>query len=315
MELGTKKQKEPWFLALNPYGRIPVIVDRDLDPPVVLFESVPSWSISPRNRAVLPRAAALRAEALEWLFFGTSSIGPTAMQVHWLVRLRDRGEPHANLEIYRAELDTLYAIADRRLAEAPYLAGDYSIADIAAYPGPTARHAGDRPGPVSRPRRLDGAGRGAAGGAARHEHPAAQRRDVMGHGAASMAAFALADDLRRLLDRLPDDTGHLLGADHIDIDMQLLHLGDEARILHGLGEGVAQQRQALGRHVGRREKGWPSALGEEMSSSILRCSAVGASSVMRGMSDSVGSRWAPTCARMSIFFSVNQSGRSIRAPV
>lgn len=133
MELGAKKQKEPWFLALNPYGRIPVIVDRD--PPVVLFESGAILVyLAEKSGRLLPTHPAARAEALKWLFFGTSSIGPTAMQVHWLVRRRDKGEPHTNLEIYRAELDTLYAIADRRLAEAPYLAGDYSVADIAAYP-------------------------------------------------------------------------------------------------------------------------------------------------------------------------------------
>jgi GSH-dependent disulfide-bond oxidoreductase len=135
MELGTKRQKEPWFLALNPYGRIPVIVDRDLDPPIVLFESgAILLYLAEKSGRLLSSAAASRAAALKWLFFGTSSIGPTAMQVHWLVRRRDKGEPHANLEIYRAELETLYGIADRRLAEAPYLAGDYSIADIAAYP-------------------------------------------------------------------------------------------------------------------------------------------------------------------------------------
>ena len=135
MELGTKRQKEPWFLALNPYGRIPVIVDRDLDPPIVLFESgAILLYLAEKSGRLLSSAAASRAAALKWLFFGTSSIGPTAMQVHWLVRRRDKGEPHANLEIYRAELETLYGIADRRLAEAPYLAGDYSIADVAAYP-------------------------------------------------------------------------------------------------------------------------------------------------------------------------------------
>jgi glutathione S-transferase len=135
MELGMKRQKEPWFLALNPYGRIPVIVDRDLDPPIVLFESgAILLYLAEKSGRLLSSAAASRAAALKWLFFGTSSIGPTAMQVHWLVRRRDKGEPHANLEIYRAELETLYGIADRRLAEAPYLAGDYSIADVAAYP-------------------------------------------------------------------------------------------------------------------------------------------------------------------------------------
>src|SRR5947199_2431023 len=118
MDLSTKVQKEPWFLALNPYGRIPVIVDRDTTPPVVLFESGAILIyLAEKSGRLLPREPWARAEALKWLFFATSSISPMAMQVHWLVRERDKGAAHANLEVYRAEVDKLYAIADRRLAE------------------------------------------------------------------------------------------------------------------------------------------------------------------------------------------------------
>jgi GST-like protein len=135
MELATKIQKEPWFLALNPYGRIPVIVDRDSAAPIVLFESGAILiHLAEKSGRLLPSSGAARAEALKWLFFQTSDVGPMAMQVHWLARLRDRGEPHANLDVYRDEVALLYGIMDRRLAEVPYLAGDYSIADIAAYP-------------------------------------------------------------------------------------------------------------------------------------------------------------------------------------
>ena len=135
IELSTKAQKQPWFLALNPYGRIPVIVDRDTTPPVVLFESGAILiHLAEKSGRLLPQAGAARAEVLKWLFFGTSSVSPMAMQVHWLIRCRDKGEAFANLEVYRSELATLYGIADRRLTQAPYLAGDYSIADIAAYP-------------------------------------------------------------------------------------------------------------------------------------------------------------------------------------
>src|SRR5579862_1336054 len=72
MELGAKKQKEPWFLALNPYGRIPVIVDRDIDPPAVLFESgAILLYLAEKSGRLLPREPGPRAEALKWLFFGT----------------------------------------------------------------------------------------------------------------------------------------------------------------------------------------------------------------------------------------------------
>jgi GSH-dependent disulfide-bond oxidoreductase len=135
MELSTKVQKEPWFIALNPYGRIPVIIDRDFAEPVVLFESGAILiHVAEKSGKLLPPSGAARAETLKWLFFGTSDISPMAMQVHWLMRLRDAGKPHPNLDVYRDEMKTLYGIMDRRLAEAPFLAGEYSIADIAAYP-------------------------------------------------------------------------------------------------------------------------------------------------------------------------------------
>jgi glutathione S-transferase len=135
IDLSTKAQKEPWFLAFNPYGRIPVIVDRDPPEPVVLFESGAILIyLAEKSGRLLPKAAAARAETLKWLFFQTSGVAPMAMQVHWLARLRDRGEPYANLDVYRDEVAILYGIMDRRLADTPYLAGEYSIADIAAYP-------------------------------------------------------------------------------------------------------------------------------------------------------------------------------------
>lgn len=140
MELSTKVQKEPWYIKLNPYGRIPVIVDHgdergDFTEPVVLSESGAILiHVAEKAGKLLPSSGAARAETLKWLFFGTSDISPMAMQVHWLVRLRDGGKPHQNLDVYRDEVRTLYGIMDRRLAEANYLAGEYSIADIAAYP-------------------------------------------------------------------------------------------------------------------------------------------------------------------------------------
>jgi len=135
MELSTKVQKEPWYLKINPYGRIPAIVDRDFPEPVTVFESGAILIyLAEKSGKLLPTAAPARAETLKWLFFQTSDVGPMAMQVHWLGRLKEAGKPHANLDVYRDEVTTLYGIMDRRLAEAPYLAGDYSIADVAAYP-------------------------------------------------------------------------------------------------------------------------------------------------------------------------------------
>jgi GST-like protein len=135
MELSTKVQKEPWYMKLNPNGRIPAIVDRDGPEPVAVFESgAILLYLAEKSGRLLPPSGAARAETLKWLFFGTSNVSPMAMQVHWLQRLKDGGKPHANLDVYRDEVARLYGIMDRRLNEASYLAGDYSIADVAAYP-------------------------------------------------------------------------------------------------------------------------------------------------------------------------------------
>jgi GSH-dependent disulfide-bond oxidoreductase len=135
MDLSTKVQKEPWYVAISPYGRIPAIVDRDPPEPVTLFESGAILiHLAEKSGKLLPPSGASRAETLKWLFFQTSNVGPMAMQVHWLARCRDNGEPHANLDVYRDEVRLLYGIMERRLAGAPYLAGEYSVADVAAYP-------------------------------------------------------------------------------------------------------------------------------------------------------------------------------------
>lgn len=134
MELATKVQKEPWYVKLNPNGRIPTLVDRDGPEPVVVFESGAILVyVAEKSGKLVPKSGAARAETLKWLFFGTSNVSPMAMQVHWLQRLKDRGEAHHNLKAYRDEVTRLYGILDRRLAEVPYLAGDYSIADIASF--------------------------------------------------------------------------------------------------------------------------------------------------------------------------------------
>ena len=142
LELSTKVQKSDWFLKINPDGRIPAIVDSDAGDgkPVTISESgAILLYLAEKSGKFVPRQGATRGEALKWLFIQTSNTSPMAMQVHWLGRARDEGKPKLpNVQIYfdayRDELRRLYGLMDRRLAEAEYLAGDYSIADMAAYP-------------------------------------------------------------------------------------------------------------------------------------------------------------------------------------
>lgn len=134
IDLSRKEQKTPEFLALNPNGRIPVIVDEDCPGgPATIFESgAILLHIAETSGQLLDAGGAARVEALKWLFFGSSQITHTAMQVHHLLRCKEAGEPFDHLNVYADELARLYGILDHVLESRDYLAGgDYTIADIA----------------------------------------------------------------------------------------------------------------------------------------------------------------------------------------
>lgn len=136
VDLSKKEQKRPEFLKLNPNGRIPVIVDDDVaGGPVTVFESGAILTyLAEKSGKLLAAQGPARVEALKWLFFGSSQVTHTAMQVHYLLRRKEAGEAHENLAVYSDELERLYAILDHVLGERDFLAGDaYTIADIASW--------------------------------------------------------------------------------------------------------------------------------------------------------------------------------------
>ena len=135
INLSTKVQKQPWYLEIAPHGRIPVIIDDNGGERTVLFESGAILIyLAEKSARLLPAEGHGRAETLKWLFFATSDLSPMAMQVHRLTRLRDSGKQSHSLDEFRDELKNLYRIMDRVLVDRDCLAGEYSIADIAAYP-------------------------------------------------------------------------------------------------------------------------------------------------------------------------------------
>ncbi len=136
IDLSAKEQKAPEFLALNPNGRIPVIVDRNASGgggEATVFESgAILFYIAEKSGRLLATGGVARVEALKWLFFGSSQVTHTAMQVHYFLRRKETGAPFDNLAVYSDELKRLYGILDHVLADRPFLAGDdYTIADIA----------------------------------------------------------------------------------------------------------------------------------------------------------------------------------------
>jgi glutathione S-transferase len=133
VDLFAGEQKKPEFLAINPNGRIPAIVDRDADD-FAVFESgaILLWLAEKCGR-FLPAAAKPRSVALQWLFFQVGGVGPMQGQANVFYRYAEEKIPFA-IERYQREVRRLFEVYDRRLADEEFLAGDYSIADMATWP-------------------------------------------------------------------------------------------------------------------------------------------------------------------------------------
>ncbi|HYG46210.1 MAG TPA: glutathione S-transferase family protein [Bordetella sp.] len=125
--------RQPAFLVLNPHGRIPVITDDDTG--ITLFESAAILLyLAEKTGRLLPREPAARWEAIKWLQFHSSSVGPVIGQrVHF--ELFAQAENPAAIKRYRRLTEDAFAVLDGHLADGRlHLAGDdYSIADIAHF--------------------------------------------------------------------------------------------------------------------------------------------------------------------------------------
>ncbi len=132
IDLMAGEQKEPWFLALNPNGRIPVIVDRDADDFVVFESGAILLYLADKTGMLLPTEPKARSVVVQWLMFQMGGLGPMMGQANVFVRYAPERIPYAT-ERYQREGRRLLEVLDGRLAEREYLAGDYSIADIANF--------------------------------------------------------------------------------------------------------------------------------------------------------------------------------------
>lgn len=135
VNLGAGEQKQPAFLALNPNGRIPAIVDRDGPggEPLSVFESgAILLYLADKFGRLIPGDAVGRVRALEYLFFQVGGVGPMFGQAGWFLR-HNQPVPLA-IERYQSEARRLSAVLESRLAQTPWLAGEaFSIADIANF--------------------------------------------------------------------------------------------------------------------------------------------------------------------------------------
>jgi GST-like protein len=127
------EQFTPWFQALNPLGKVPVLVDPALGQPLAESGAILMW-LAEHHQRFLPSAGAARYEVLQWLMVQMSAIGPMLGQFTHFRLLPANSELYA-LGRYGALAETLYRLIDTRLATREWIAGDaYSIADIATFP-------------------------------------------------------------------------------------------------------------------------------------------------------------------------------------
>ena len=130
------EQFAPAFLRINPNNRIPAIVDRDGPggQPFALFESGAILQyLAEKSGKLMPREPRRRYTVIQWLTFQVANVGPMFGQCGHFLGYAPKRIPYA-IERYRNETLRLYGVMERRLALEPYLAGDYSIADIATWP-------------------------------------------------------------------------------------------------------------------------------------------------------------------------------------
>jgi GSH-dependent disulfide-bond oxidoreductase len=137
VNIGKGEQFKPEFLAVSPNNRIPAIVDREPaggGKPISVFESgAILLYLADKTGKFIAKDLRARYQAIEWLFWQMGNLGPMAGQNnHFNVYAPDK-IPYA-MDRYRNEVNRLFGVMNKRLADRQYLAGDYSIADMASYP-------------------------------------------------------------------------------------------------------------------------------------------------------------------------------------
>ena len=135
INLSQNDQMEPEYLEINPNNKIPAIVDSDGPggQPFKLFESgAILMYLAEKSGKLCPQEMRQRYEVIQWLMFQMGGVGPMFGQANFFFRLQEK--VHYAIERFRKEALRLYGVLDKELGQRPYLAGEYSIADIATYP-------------------------------------------------------------------------------------------------------------------------------------------------------------------------------------
>lgn len=132
IKLSKNEQKQDWYVKLNPNGRIPTIVDRDNGDFAVFESGAILIYLAEKTGQLLPQDVKGRSLVIQWLMFQMGNIGPMMGQANVFYRYAPEKIPYA-IDRYQRESRRLLEVLDRQLATNEYLAGDYSIADIATW--------------------------------------------------------------------------------------------------------------------------------------------------------------------------------------
>jgi GSH-dependent disulfide-bond oxidoreductase len=137
VNIGKGEQFRPNFLAISPNNRMPAIVDHspmERGAPISVFESGSILLyLAEKSEQFLAKDLRGRFDVLQWLFWQVGGLGPMAGQNHHFARYAPEKIPYA-VERYVNETNRLYGVLNKRLADREFIAGTYSIADMAAYP-------------------------------------------------------------------------------------------------------------------------------------------------------------------------------------
>lgn len=130
IDFATNEQKADWYTAINPNGRIPALDDDGF----TLFESgAILMYLAEKTGQFLPADVQGRSRVIQWLMFQMSAVGPMMGQANVFLRyFPEKIQPA--IDRYQREVTRLFGVMDKQLAAHEYIAGDYSIADIALWP-------------------------------------------------------------------------------------------------------------------------------------------------------------------------------------
>ncbi len=133
IKLSEKEQKQDWYLKLNPNGRIPTLIDHDLDDFAIFESGAILIYLAEKSGRFLPKDVKGRSRVIQWLMFQMSGVGPMMGQANVFFRYAPEKIPYA-IDRYQRETLRLLGVLDQQLASNEYIAGDYSIADMALFP-------------------------------------------------------------------------------------------------------------------------------------------------------------------------------------